>query len=291
MQKVTKAVIPTAGLGTRFLPVTKAVPKSMLPILDTPTVDYIVDEAVAAGITDIIIITSHNTDVIERHFAENLPLEKRLVADGKTELYEILKKITSRAKITFVKQDVLNGLAGALLCAEDLLAGEPFALLLGDEVIYTKAGQKPCIRRLCEAYEKTGKTVLSTMRVEKSEISKYGNIGVKTDGDIKEVYALKEKPAAGEELSDYAIIGRYVLDGDIFKEIRKLKMHGSEIILTDAFQALAERGEIVASEFEGIRYDVGDKAGYVQANVEYALRDGTIGEKMKKYIAALAEKL
>ena len=133
--------------------------------------------------------------------------------------------------------------------------------------------------------------MLSTMRVEKSEISKYGNIGVKTDGDIKEVYALKEKPAAGEELSDYAIIGRYVLDGDIFKEIRKLKMHGSEIILTDAFQALAERGEIVASEFEGVRYDVGDKAGYVQANVEYALRDGTIGEKMKKYIAALAEKL
>ncbi len=291
MQKVRKAVIPTAGLGTRFLPITKAVPKSMLPIVDTPTVDYIVDEAVASGITDIIIITSHNTDVIERHFAENLPLEKRLLTDGKTELCEILKKITSRAKITFVKQDTLNGLAGALLCAEELLAGEPFALLLGDEIIYTEAGQKPCIRRLCEAYEKTGKTVLSTMRVAESEISKYGNIGIKADGEIKEVCALVEKPAAKDRLSDYAVIGRYVLDGGIFKEIRKLTMHGSEIILTDAFHVLAERGEIVASEFEGIRYDVGDKAGYVQANVEYALRDKTLGDKMKRYIAALAKTL
>lgn len=166
MNKIRKAVIPTAGLGTRFLPITKAVPKSMLPIVDTPTIDYIVDEAVAAGIEDIIIITSHNTDVIERHFSENKELEERLLSDGKKELYRVLKHITARAKVTFVKQTVLNrSLLGALLCAEELLAGEPFALLLGDEIIYTNPTEKPCIRQLCEAYEKAGRTVLPSQRV------------------------------------------------------------------------------------------------------------------------------
>lgn len=291
MNKIRKAVIPTAGLGTRFLPITKAVPKSMLPIVDTPTIDYIVDEAVAAGIEDIIIITSHNTDVIERHFSENKELEERLLSDGKKELYRVLKHITARAKVTFVKQTVLNGLAGALLCAEELLAGEPFALLLGDEIIYTNPTEKPCIRQLCEAYEKAGRTVLSTMRVADGDVCKYGNIGVKTDGEIKEVSALVEKPNESEKLSNYAIIGRYVLDGGIFGEIRKLKQRGSEIILTEAFQALAERGGIVASEFSGIRYDVGAKAGYVQANVEFALRSAELNAAMRAYIGDLAKKL
>lgn len=230
MGKVKKAVITTAGLGTRFLPITKAVPKSMLPIVDTPTVDYIVDEACAAGLEEIIIVVGHNAEVIERHFARDSALEERLLSDGKEELYAVLEKITSRAEITFVRQTEMNGLAGALLCAEKAVGGEPFALLLGDELIYTEKGGKPCIRQLCEAYEKTGKTVIATMRVSDEDVSKYGNMGIVKDGAIKEVGELKEKPSAAEKLSNYAIIGRYVLSEEIFDEIRKLELRGHELL-------------------------------------------------------------
>lgn len=287
MKTVKKAVITTAGMGTRFLPITKAVPKSMLPVVDTPIIDYVVNEACAAGLEEVIIVVGSNAEVIEKHFAKDVALEERLISDGKTALLEILRNISSRVKISFVTQTVMNGLAGALLCAEQAIGGEPFALLLGDEIIYTADGQKPCIRKLCDAYEKTGKTVIATMRVSDADVSKYGNMGIEKDGDIKEVNDLKEKPSPAEKLSNYAIIGRYVLAPEIFGEIRKLKMRGNEIILTEAFKAMAQQKKIAAAEFEGTRYDVGDKCGYVQANVEYALRDSLIGGETAAFIKNL----
>ncbi len=282
--KVKKAVIPTAGLGTRFLPATKSMPKSMLPIIDTPTIDYIIDEVIASGIEEVIIITSHNTSVIENHFTQNKELEQRLLIDGKKDLYDIAVKTHSRIKITFVKQTVLNGLAGALLCAEEYIGDEPFALLLGDEIIYTEKGKTPCIKQLIDSYESSGKTVIATMKVADSEVKKYGNLGVKTDGVVKEVYALKEKPSNEEKLSNYAIIGRYVIAGGVLPMLKNLKPKGSEIIFTDTLDELAVSGKLVASEFDGIRYDVGDKLGYVQATIEYSLRDEKLGLSVAQFI-------
>lgn len=287
--QVKVAVIPTAGLGTRFLPITKAVPKSMLPIIDRPTIDYIIDEVIDSGIEEIIIVTSHNTDVIEAHFSENKELEDRLLADGKTKLYEIAMATRNRAKVTFVKQEVLNGLAGAIVCAKDAIGGRPFALLLGDEIIYTPQGDKPCIKQLCDCFEKTGKSVVATMKVADSEVNKYGNLGIKTDGEIKTVYAMKEKPCVAEKLSNYAIIGRYVLGTDIWNEIKNLKQKGSEIILTDALESLAVSNKLVASEFDGVRYDVGDKYGYVTATVEYSLKNPDLASNMKEFLKNLVK--
>lgn len=291
MNGVKKAVITTAGMGTRFLPATKAVPKSMLPIVDRPILDYIIDEAAASGMEEAIVVIGSNAEVIEKHFERDAYLEERLKSDKTDGLLAAVRKITDRIKITFVTQEEMNGLAGALLYAEKAVGNEPFALLLGDEIIYTKADQKPCIRQLCDVYEKTEKTVIATMRVSDKDVEKYGNIGIAKDGAIKEVNDLAEKPKAEEKLSNYAIIGRYVLAPGIFDEIRKLKKHGNEIILTDAFCSMAKRGEIVASEFEGTRYDVGDKSGYVQANVAYALRDPSIGSGIAEFIGKIREGL
>lgn len=287
--QVKVAVITTAGLGTRFLPITKALPKSMLPIIDRPIIDYIIDEALASGIEEIIIVTSHNTDCIENHFAENKELEQRLLSDGKKELYEIARQTHARVKVTFVKQTVLNGLAGALACAEKQINGRPFALLLGDEIIYNDEDQTPCLKQLCSSYEASQKSVIATMKVCDDDVNKYGNLGIKKDGLIKEVYAMKEKPSKEEKLSNYAIIGRYVLSPEIFDEIKKLEMRGNEIILTEALEVLATQGKLVASEFEGTRYDVGDKFGYVQANIEYALKNKELKEKVACLLDSLTK--
>lgn len=287
--KVKKAVIPTAGLGTRFLPITKAIPKSMLPIIDRPTIDYIIDEVLSAGIEEVIIITSHNSDVIESHFAENKELEERLLSDGKKKLYDIAINERTRVKVKFIKQNTLNGLAGAVLCAEKELNGEPFALLLGDEIIYTPSDKKSCIKQLCDAYEKTGKSVIATMKVSDDDVSKYGNLGIEKDGDIKTVNKMAEKPKKEEKLSNYAIIGRYVLSPEIMEGIRKLKMRGNEIILTEALEELALKGKLVASEFEGVRYDVGDKLGYIQAGIEFALKNPEFKDSVQGIINGLAK--
>ena len=287
--KVKKAVIPTAGLGTRFLPITKAIPKSMLPIIDRPTIDYIIDEVLSAGIEEVIIITSHNSDVIESHFAENKELEERLLSDGKKKLYDIAINERTRVKVKFIKQNTLNGLAGAVLCAEKELNGEPFALLLGDEIIYTPSDKKSCIKQLCDAYEKTGKSVIATMKVSDDDVSKYGNLGIEKDGDIKTVNKMAEKPSKEEKLSNYAIIGRYVLSPEIMEGIKKLKMRGNEIILTEALEELALKGKLVASEFEGVRYDVGDKLGYIQAGIEFALKNPEFKDSVQGIINGLAK--
>jgi UTP--glucose-1-phosphate uridylyltransferase len=195
MEKIKRAVIPAAGLGTRFLPITKAVPKPMLPVVDKPTIQYIVEELDALGIEEIIIVISPSVPVIENHFVKNASLEERLLSDGKKALYEIAKKASS-FNVKFVVQPTPNGLAGALLCAEKYVKNEPFALLLGDELLYAKEGQTSCIKDLIDIYEKTGKSVIATMEVFGDDVSKYGNIGIKAENDgIIEVSELLEKPS------------------------------------------------------------------------------------------------
>lgn len=291
MAKVTKAIIPAAGLGTRFLPITKAVPKPMLSVIDKPTVQYIAEELNSVGIEDIIIIVSPGSDVIERHFGEAEALEKRLLEDGKTELYKIERE-TRKFNVRFVVQEIPNGLAGAILCAEPYVGDQPFALLLGDELIYAGEGDKPCMKRLTEIFESTNKSVLATMEVFGDDISKYGNIGIESEEDgVMQVNAIVEKPSVNDALSNNAIIGRYVLSGEVMGMLKKLTPRNNELYLTDVLDELAESGKLLASCFDGIRYDVGDKFGYVRANVEYALRSKELKEQTAELIKELAKNL
>ena len=291
MQKVTKAVIPAAGLGTRFLPITKAVPKPMLSVLDKPTIQYIVEELLSVGIEDVIIVVSPGSDVIKKHFGRADALEQRLLEDGKTKLYEIAKQ-TRRFNVTFAEQKVANGLAGAILCAEPYVGDQPFALLLGDELLHAENGQTPCIKRLVDVYEKTGKSVIATMEVFGDDVSKYGNVGVgdETDGIIT-VNGIVEKPSVNDALSNYAIIGRYVLSGEVMGRLKNLKPRNNEIYLTDVLDDLTRENKLLASCFEGERFDVGDKFGYIRANVEFALRSDEIKEQTAQYIKELAKGL
>lgn len=289
--KVRKAVIPAAGLGTRFLPVTKAVPKPMLSVLDKPTIQYIAEELNAVGIDDIIIVVNPESDVIRRHFGSAESLEQRLLADGKKDLYDIEKQ-TQKFNIHYAVQTEANGLAGAILCASHFIDYEPFALLLGDELIYSSDNQLSCMKKLVDIYEKTGKSVIATMEVFGDDVSKYGNIGISAENDgVLDVNAIVEKPSINDALSNNAIIGRYVLSGEILSMLTKLTPRNNEIYLTDALDALAKDGKLLATTFEGIRYDVGDKFGYIKANVEYALRHSEIGDLTKEYIKDLAKKL
>lgn len=291
MEKVRKAIIPAAGLGTRFLPITKAIPKPMLSVLDKPTIQYIAEELISVGIEDIVIVVSPGSDVIKDHFTENLALEQRLLDDGKHALYQIAKD-THRFNVQFAVQEVPNGLAGAILCAEKYIGNEPFALLLGDELLYASENDKPCIKRLVEVFEKTGKSVIATMEVFGDDVSKYGNIGVADEQDgIITIDQIVEKPSVNDALSNYAIIGRYVLSGNVMGMLKQLKPRNNEIFLTDVLDQLAEEKNLLASCFEGTRYDVGDKYGYIRANVEYALRSKEIGEQTAEFIKELAEKL
>lgn len=291
MLKLKKAVIPAAGLGTRFLPITKAVPKPMLSVLDKPTIQYIAEELISIGIEDIVIVVSPDSEVIKKHFGAADELEKRLLSDGKQKLYEIAKA-TRRFNVTFAVQYQANGLAGAILCAEPYIGDEPFALLLGDELLYAENGQKPCMKRLAEIFESTGKSVIATMEVFGDEVSKYGNIGIADENDgVMQVNAIVEKPSVNEALSNYAIIGRYVLSNKVMGMLKSLKPRNNEIYLTDALDELAASGQLLASGFEGDRYDVGDKFGYIRANVELALKSAEIGNETKEYIKQLAKKL
>lgn len=289
MKKLKKAIIPAAGLGTRFLPITKAIPKPMLSVLDKPTIQYIAEELESIGIEEIIVVVSPGSEVIKKHFSKNQTLEDVLLLDGKKKLYEIEQK-TSSFNVKFIEQTTLNGLAGAILCAEPYINGEPFALLLGDEMFYTPSGKTPCIKRLADIYEKTGKSVIATMEVFGDEVSKYGNIGYTEEVDgVMTVNAIVEKPSVNDALSNNAIIGRYVLSGEVMELLKTLKPHGREIYFTDALDELSRKGELLASCFDSERYDVGDKFGYIRANVEFALRSDEIGEEVKEYIKEIAK--
>lgn len=290
--RVKKAIIPAAGLGTRFLPITKAVPKPMLSVIDKPTIQYIAEELISVGIEDIIIVVSPDSQVIEKHFGPAPELEERLLKDDKLDLYEVERE-TQRFNITFVEQKVMNGLAGAVLCAEPYLdEGEPFALLLGDELMYAEENETPCIKTLVDLFEKTGKNVIATMEVFGDDVSKYGNFGIKSEEDgAFLVDKIIEKPALTEALSNYALIGRYVLSGKVMGMLKNLRMKGSELYFTDALDELAEKGELLAAPFEGKRYDVGDKLGYVKANVEFAVRSKELGGEIREYLKEFVKTL
>ena len=284
MQKVTKAVIPAAGLGTRFLPATKACPKEMLPIVDKPTIQYIIEEALASGIKDILIITGHNKRSIEDHFDYNPELELNLREHGKDELLALVKEIGD-INLHYIRQKEPKGLGHAILCAKSFVGDEPFAVLLGDDVVYNE--EKPCLQQLLDVYDATGASVLGCQTVPQEKVSSYGIVASEAteDARIFKVNDMVEKPAVEEAPSRLAVLGRYVITPEIFAILEQTAPgRGGEIQLTDALKVLAKVQAMYAYDFVGRRYDVGDKQGYLEATVEYALRRPELREKFLCYL-------
>ena len=288
LQKVRKAVIPAAGYGTRFLPATKATPKEMLPIVDKPTIQYIVEEALASGIEEILIISGHAKRAIEDHFDSAPALEMELERKGKDALLQVVRE-TAAIKIHYIRQREMKGLGDAILCAKAFMEGEPFAVLLGDDVVYNEPG-RPALRQLMDVYEATGGSVLGCQTVPQEKVSSYGIVdGVATDDErMLKVLDMVEKPTVEEAPSRMAVLGRYVITPQIFSILENtLPGKGGEIQLTDALRVLAHREPVYAYDFEGIRYDVGDKLGFLKATVEYALRRPDLGVKFQMYLQEL----
>lgn len=275
--KVRKAIIPAAGLGTRFLPATKAQPKEMLPIVDKPTLQYIIEEAVASGIEEILIITGRNKTSIENHFDKSVELELELERHGKTDLLDQVRRITDMANIHYVRQKEAKGLGHAIACAKSFIGQEPFAVLLGDDIVDASV---PCLAQMLQVYEAHPGTLLGVQEVPLSEVSKYGIVKASPLEDrLYQVEDLVEKPRQGEAPSQIAILGRYILQPEIFEILESTQPGaGGEIQLTDALKILAQRSPIYAYVFEGRRYDVGDKLGFLEATVDFALkREGLSG--------------
>ena len=285
--KITKAVIPAAGFGTRFLPATKAMPKEMLPIIDTPTLQYIVKEAVDSGITDILIIIGKNKKCIEDHFDRSVELEDLLVKGGKSRELKMVRDIADMAHIYYVRQKEMNGSGNAILEAEAFVGNEPFAVMFGDDLIYNES--KPCLKQLIDAYETTGKSIVGVQEVPREEAPKYGIIVPgRTKGRYTEMKGMVEKPSIDELPSTYAGLGRYILKPEIFDIIKRSKPHANgEVYITDAILETIDIDGVYAYDFEGRRYDIGDKEGYLEATVEYALRDEKLRDGFVKYLKGL----
>ncbi|MDP1512280.1 UTP--glucose-1-phosphate uridylyltransferase GalU [Paenibacillus sp. CMAA1739] len=264
MRKITKAVIPAAGLGTRFLPATKALPKEMLPIVDKPAIQYIVEEAIKSGIDSIIIVTGRNKKAIEDHFDKSVELEQVLESKGKYDLLREVQSIGGKAVIHYIRQKEPLGLGHAVRCARQFIGDEPFAVLLGDDIMNSST---PAIRQMMNVYEATGKQVVGVRTVEEQDVSKYGIIdSIHQNGLIHEVGGLVEKPSPADAPSRQAVIGRYVLEPSIFSILENMSTGaGGEYQLTDALHQVALQSQLLALELEGTRYDIGDKAGYLEA--------------------------
>ena len=284
--KVRKAIIPAAGLGTRFLPATKAQPKEMLPIVDTPTIQYIIQEAVDAGIEDIIIITGRGKRSIEDHFDRSVELEMELERSGKQAELAMVRKIAEMSNIYYVRQKEPRGLGHAILKAEQFIGNEPFAVLLGDDVVVS---QKPCIGQLMEQFDEKQATVLGVQTVARENVDKYGIIaGPQVADRLYRVEDMVEKPAVEDAPSNVAVLGRYVITPEIFGYLKTQEAgKGNEIQLTDALKRMAADQEMYAYDFKGKRYDVGSKIGFLEANVEFALRTPGLKEEMLEYLASL----
>lgn len=287
--KVRKAIIPAAGLGTRVLPASKAVPKELLPIVDKPALQYIVEEAVAAGIRDILIITNRGKSLIEDHFDRTPELEERLLAGGKTDLYESTVASANLANIYFIRQKETKGLGHAVLTAKEFVGDEPFAVLYGDDVII---GDVPTTKELLDAYEKYDKGVVGIKEVSADAIAKYSSLAVESLEDrIYRVTDMVEKPSPDKVLSLFSILGRCVLPPKIFDILeRTVPGAGGEIQLTDAMKELARTDSMIGVDFLSTRYDMGNKLGILMANCEVALKHPEIGEDFKNYIKELASK-
>lgn len=291
MQKIRKAVIPAAGFGTRFLPETKAMPKEMLPIVDKPTIQYIVEEIKASGIDQILIISGHAKRAIEDHFDSSPELEQHLYESGKMDLLREVRKVAS-VKIHYTRQQYMRGLGDAILCAKDFIDGEPFGVILGDDVVYNANGE-PALRQLMDQYEKTGGTVIGCQVVKPEQVSSYGIVdGVKTDDpNLLKVKDMIEKPSVEEAPSRFAALGRYVITPEVFDVLEQTKPgKGGEIQLTDALRVMAHNGSVYAYNFTGKRYDTGNKLGYLKATVEFALRRPDLGPQFRQYLKGLLEK-
>ena len=286
MKKIKKAIIPAAGLGTRFLPATKAMPKEMLPILDKPTIQYIVEEAARAGIEDIIIVTGRHKRAIEDHFDSQKELEMVLKEKGKSELLEKVQYSTELANIFYVRQKEQKGLGHAISSARQFIGDEPFAVLLGDDIVESDT---PAIKQLMDAYDETGKSVIGVQEVAESDTHRYGIIDpLEKHGRRYEVKQFVEKPAQGTAPSNLAIMGRYVLTANIFDYLKTQKRGaGNEIQLTDAIERLNKDDQVYAYDFEGDRYDVGEKLGFVKTTIEYALKDQEMKEELTQFIKDL----
>lgn len=287
MTKVTKAVIPAAGLGTRLLPATKAIPKELLPIINVPTLQYIVQEAADAGIKELLIVVSKGKEAIGNHFAPSPRLEKELLEKGKLSLLKEIKKISKIMKIKYVYQDKQLGLGHAIGCARNFAKGQPVAVLLGDDVVVNKG--KTALEQCIEAYNKTKCSVVGVQPVEMKHVSKYGIVTPTKKTDAKKtVFAIKglvEKPDMSEAPSNLAILGRYVLTPDIYKAIDKTaKDKSGEIQITNALKFLAKKDKVCACKFTGTRYDIGNKLGVVKATIDFALKDPEIKADVLKYI-------
>ncbi|MEG0382086.1 MAG: UTP--glucose-1-phosphate uridylyltransferase GalU [Christensenella sp.] len=284
--KIRKAVIPAAGLGTRFLPATKAQPKEMLPIVDKPTIQYIVEEAVASGIESIVIITGRNKRAIEDHFDKSVELELELQKKNKSDLLKLVDDIAHMVNMMYIRQKEPLGLGHAILVAKDFIGDEPFAVILGDDVV---KGEKPALMQLMRAYEECGSTVLGVQRVDEKDTDKYGIIATDDlQGKLHKVSDLVEKPALGTAPSDIAIMGRYVLTPKIFDAIKSTTPgKDGEIQLTDALRRLRETEDIYAYEFDGKRYDLGDKLGFLKATCEFALDRDDLKDDFAIYLKQL----
>ena len=284
MKKIRKAIIPAAGLGTRFLPATKAMPKEMLPIVDKPTIQYIVEEAIASGIEDIIIVTGKGKRSIEDHFDHSVELEQNLRSKEKFELLEEVRNIANMADIHYIRQKEPKGLGHAVWCARNFIGDEPFAVLLGDDIVQAET---PCLKQLMNLYDQTLSSVIGVKQVPESETHRYGVIDpLESDGRSYQVRNFVEKPKQGTAPSNLAIIGRYIFTPEIFMFLDKQEVGaGGEIQLTDAIQKLNEIQRVFAYEFEGERYDVGEKLGMIETNIEFALQHDDLREGLLQFMA------
>jgi UTP--glucose-1-phosphate uridylyltransferase len=288
-KKVRKAVFPAAGLGTRFLPATKAMPKEMLPLVDKPIIQYGVEEAVASGCDQIIIITGRGKQAIEDHFDVSYELEKMLEERGKTDLLQIVRQISDLIHIAYVRQKEALGLGHAVLTARELVGDEPFAVLLADDVIDAEV---PCLKQMMEVFDKMQCSVLATQVVEGPGISAYGVLEAKpvpgSNGKLYEVMNLVEKPRPEEAPSNLAVIGRYILTPTVFETLSDIKAGaGGELQLTDGLKQLLKKEKIYGHVFEGKRHDTGDKLGFLKATVEFALKRADLGGPLRQYLKSL----
>ncbi len=285
MKKITKAVIPVAGFGTRFLPFTKAMPKEMLPIIDKPTIQYIVEEAVKGGITDILFVTAahSNKRSIEDHFDTNLELEMLLEKKGKEEFLKEIKELSSLANIQYIRQKEARGLGDAILCSKTFVGNDSFAVLLGDDVV---VGDVPAIGQLIKAYEEKEVSIMGVQEVKKEEVDKYGIVSLdKNENNLEKMNNFVEKPNIDEAPSNKAVLGRYVLTPTIFEYLETQKEGaGNEVQLTDAVKRMMAKEDVYALAFEGDRYDIGDKLGFLKATVDFALQRDDLKEDFKKFL-------
>ena len=292
VMKVRKAIIPAAGLGTRFLPATKAQPKEMLPIVDKPTIQYIIEEAVASGIEEVLVITNSNKHAMENHFDVNYELEERLKASGKDKQVKLIRDIANLANIYYIRQKEPKGLGHAILCAKTFIGEEPFAVLLGDDVVVNK-NSKPALKQLIDAYEQTKSSVVGVQTVAKEDVCKYGIVELDRmhshEGRLVKLSSMVEKPEIDKSPSQMAVLGRYVLTPEIFELLETQESGaGGEVQLTDAIKRLMDRQAVYAYDFEGVRYDVGDKFGFIKATIDFALDRDELHNQVLEYIKEIA---